>query len=65
VVWIALLLLCAAQYFTVLIGDKGQHFYFATVLLFTTILAILVRLVSRQPFVAEYLRAPADGQSAP
>jgi hypothetical protein len=58
VVWVTVLLLCAAQYFTVLVDDKEKHFYFATVLLFAAIFVILGRLVARQPFVAEALRSP-------
>jgi hypothetical protein len=56
VVWIALLGLCAAQYFTVLVGDKADHFYFATVLLFAAIFVVLGALVARQPFVSRFLR---------
>ena len=56
VVWIALLGLCAAQYFTVLINDKAEHFYFATVLLFVAFAVILGALVARQPFVQRWLR---------
>jgi hypothetical protein len=33
-IWVTLLGLCAAQYWTVLVTDLGLHFYFATVLLF-------------------------------
>jgi hypothetical protein len=57
VVWIALLGLCASQYFTVLIADKAEHFYFATVLLFAAFLLMLGALVARQPFVARWLRS--------
>jgi hypothetical protein len=58
VVWTALLGLCASQYFTVLVEEKGQHFYFATVLLFASFGVILARLVWRQPFVVNFLRSP-------
>jgi hypothetical protein len=57
VVWIALLGLCAAQYFTVPIADKAEHFYFATVLLFVAFFVMLGALVARQPFVARFLRS--------
>jgi hypothetical protein len=43
--WLTLLALCAAQYFTVLVADLGLHFYLATVLLFvayTLLLSILL-----------------------
>ena len=42
--------LCAAQYFTVLVGDLGLHFYLATVLLFvayTLLLAIMLQADAR------------------
>lgn len=46
-VWVGslLLLLCAAQYFTVLEEDRGTHFYMASVLLFATMTAMLTVLV--------------------
>lgn len=48
-----LLLLCAAQYFTVLETERGLHFYFSTVLLFGAIVSILVAHV-REP-ISEWL----------
>jgi len=45
--WIALLGLCAAQYFTVRIDDLSIHFYNAAVLLMATLLLILVVLLPR------------------
>jgi len=57
VVWIALLGLCAAQYFTVLVNDKADHFYFATVLLFAAFFVMLGALVARQPSVQRWLRS--------
>jgi hypothetical protein len=46
-VWVGglLLLLCAAQYFTVLEDDRGTHFYLASVLLFATLTAMLTVMV--------------------
>ncbi len=44
-VWLALLFMCAGQYFTVMISDLGLHFYFETVVLFTTVTVILALLV--------------------
>jgi len=46
-VGLALLALCAAQYFTVLETDRGLHFYFATVLLFAAVTVLLVTLARR------------------
>ena len=40
-VWLTLLVMCAGQYFTTMIGDLGLHFYFETVVLFTTITVLL------------------------
>ncbi len=45
-IWIALLALCAAQYFTVLVGDLGMHFYLSTTLLLATLLVVFVLLLS-------------------
>ena len=36
-----MLVMCAGQYFTTMIGDLGLHFYFETVVLFTTITVLL------------------------
>jgi hypothetical protein len=44
-VWLTLLFMCAGQYFTVLITDLGLHFYFETVVLFTTLTVVLGLLV--------------------
>jgi hypothetical protein len=44
-IWLALLFMCAVQYFTTMIPDLGLHFYFETVVLFTTVTIILGLLV--------------------
>jgi hypothetical protein len=44
--WLVLLGMCAAQYFTVMETDRGLHFYFASVLLFAAVTALLVSLAS-------------------
>lgn len=46
-VGLALLALCAAQYFTVLETDRGLHFYLASVLLFAALTFLLVTLARR------------------
>jgi hypothetical protein len=50
-VWMTLLGLCAAQYFTVAVTDLGLHFYLATVLLFAALTAMLVLLVRQDVLV--------------
>jgi hypothetical protein len=44
--WLVLLGMCAAQYFTVMETDRGLHFYYASVLLFAALTALLVALVT-------------------
>lgn len=44
-VWLILLGLCVAQYWTVLVTDLGLHFHLATVLLFGALTAIVIVLV--------------------
>ncbi len=44
-VWLTLLFMCAGQYFTTLVTDLGLHFYFETVVLFTTLTILLGILV--------------------
>jgi hypothetical protein len=44
-IWLILLGLCVAQYWTVLIADLPLHFHLATVLLFAALAAILVVLI--------------------
>ncbi|HEY6725680.1 MAG TPA: discoidin domain-containing protein [Polyangiaceae bacterium] len=51
-VGLALLALCAAQYFTVLETDRGLHFYLASVLLFAALTFLLVTLARRNATVA-------------
>jgi hypothetical protein len=50
-VWLTLLFMCAGQYFTVMISDLGLHFYFETVVLFTT-LTVLLGLLVKEDVVA-------------
>jgi hypothetical protein len=59
-VWLSLLLMCAAQYFTVLEPDLSLHFYFATLLLFVAITQILVSLAGHHPGVRRI-----DGDNTP
>ena len=60
-IWITLLGLCVAQYWTVLVEDMPLHFYLATVLLFGALTAIVVALVrgdvreGRLDFLVRYL----------
>lgn len=49
---LALLAMCAAQYFTVLESDRGLHFYFGSVLLFAALTYLLVTLVRRNAGLA-------------
>lgn len=44
-VWMTLLLMCAAQYFTTPIADKALHFYLAGVCLFSAFIVLLVAYV--------------------
>jgi hypothetical protein len=44
-VWLTLLFMCAGQYFTVMVTDLALHFYFETVVLFTTLTLLLGILV--------------------
>jgi hypothetical protein len=56
-VWITLLLLCAAQYFATLVDDFTLHFYLSTVLLFTTLTVVLTILVAADPRVHAFWHA--------
>lgn len=47
-IWLSVLGICMAQYFTTLVQDLDQHFYFASVLLFAGVTAFLVAL-AREP----------------
>jgi hypothetical protein len=58
-VWVTLLAMCAAQYFTVPVTDLGLHFYMATVLLFTA-LTVMLLLLAREDVLA---LAQAGGKS--
>jgi len=50
-IWVSVLGICAAQYFTTLEADLDLHFYFASVLLFAGVTAFLVAL-AREPNLA-------------
>lgn len=55
-VWGVLLMLCAAQYFTVKESDLANHFYNASVLLMAALLAMLIFLLPRDD--EGYVRSP-------
>lgn len=63
-VWLLLLGLCAAQYFTVKEKDLAIHFYNASVLLMAAILGILVVLVERMLAEGAARETVADGSGA-
>jgi len=48
-VWMCLLLLCGAQYWTTLVPDQPLHFYLGSVLLFAALTVMLVVYASPQP----------------
>jgi hypothetical protein len=70
-VWLILLGLCAAQYWTVLVTDLPLHFHLSTVLLFGALTAIVIVLLradlreGRLDFVARWLEATPDSPRAP
>lgn len=70
-VWLILLGLCVAQYWTVLVTDLPLHFHLSTVLLFGALTAILVVLVradvreGRLDFLARFSGAPAAAVPGP
>jgi hypothetical protein len=59
-IWLVLLGMCVAQYFTVLETDRGLHFYFASVVLFATLTALLVSLVTDRPRAVAVATDPAS-----
>jgi hypothetical protein len=75
-IWLTLLGLCLAQYWTVLVTDLPLHFHLATVLLFAALAALLVILIradvreGRLNFLARFFgasppaREPLGGPSA-
>jgi hypothetical protein len=75
--WLVMLGLCVAQYWTVLVTDLGLHFHLATVLLFVALTAIVVLQVradvreGRLDFLVRFLGAspavavPASAAPAP
>jgi hypothetical protein len=70
-VWLILLGLCVAQYWTVLVSDLPLHFHLATVLLFGALTAIVVVLVradvreGRLDFLARFFAAPGSQGAEP
>jgi len=57
-VWMSLLLMCAAEYFTTLVHDLRLHFYLGSVLLMATIGVIVLAIVRRDG--ADLLATPAE-----
>lgn len=70
-VWLILLGLCVAQYWTVLVTDLPLHFHLATVLLFGALTAIVIVLVradvreGRLDFVARFFGAATPAEREP
>jgi hypothetical protein len=70
-VWLILLGLCVAQYWTVLVTDLPLHFHLATVLLFGALTAIVIVLVradvreGRLDFLARFLGASLPAEREP
>jgi len=60
-VWLTMLFMCAGQYFTVLVPDLGLHFYFETVVLFTTLTILLGILVKDE--VIAWVKTPPEAVS--
>jgi hypothetical protein len=60
--WLTLLFMCAGQYFTTLVTDLGLHFYFETVVLFTTLTVMLGIMVKDE--IAAWLAAPPEPPEA-
>ncbi|HTU56889.1 MAG TPA: hypothetical protein VMF89_00620, partial [Polyangiales bacterium] len=54
-IWITLLLMCAAQYFTTLVPDLALHFYTSTVTLFAALFVMSVVLLRADPTVRAWL----------
>jgi hypothetical protein len=57
-IWITLLLMCVAQYFTTLVSDLALHFYYSTVVLFAALTVIAFLLLRADPSVRAWLAAP-------
>jgi len=70
-VWLILLGMCVAQYWTVLVTEFGLHFHLATVLLFSAQAALLVVLLradvreGRLPFIAQLFALPSRDEPTP
>jgi hypothetical protein len=57
-IWITLLAMCAAQYFTTLVSDLTLHFYYSTVSLFAALIVMSTVLLRADPSVRAWLAAP-------
>ena len=64
-IWITLLLMCAAQYFTTLVSDLALHFYTSTVTLFAALFVMSFVLLRADPTVRAWLSAPASDRVTP
>jgi hypothetical protein len=62
-IWLTLLFMCAGQYFTTLVTDLGLHFYFETVVLFTTLTILLAILVKDE--IVAWIGAPPPEAVSP
>jgi hypothetical protein len=68
--WLTLLGLCVAQYWTVLVTEFGLHFHLATVLLFGALSAILLVQLradvreGRLPFIERFFAPPGQDEPA-
>jgi hypothetical protein len=60
-IWTALLLMCVAQYGTVLVPELGLHFYLSSVLLFATLATVLLFLARERALAAGWFRTE-DGR---
>jgi hypothetical protein len=54
-IWITLLLMCTAQYFTTLVSDLTLHFYYSTVSLFAALTVMSTLLLRADPSVRAWL----------
>lgn len=57
-VWLSLLLMCAAGYFTTLVHDLRLHFYLGSVLLMATLAVLLLAIVRRD--AGDLVKMPAE-----
>jgi hypothetical protein len=59
-VFALVLVMCAVQYFTVLVTDRGLHFYLASAVLFATLTALITLLLRGEAAAAFFAMRPAD-----